>query len=124
MLAHFQAYSSRDAAQLRGSGPSDTELQQANAAIPSRPSKSAKRPPIPTFRPTKGNISSKQTTQAAPPRPRKSNKRPSQIILLATDKMKIASLREETLIIEGLKTAKETGRWLHVDPEITLHQQA
>ncbi|WP_338927279.1 hypothetical protein IHE33_12365 (plasmid) [Mycetohabitans endofungorum] len=74
-------------------------------------------PAVPAFRPTEGNISSKQTTQAAPPRPPKSDKRPSQRVLLATEKMKTVSLRKETLIIEGLKTAKKTGRWLPVEPE-------
>ncbi|MCG1019945.1 MULTISPECIES: hypothetical protein [Burkholderiaceae] len=74
-------------------------------------------PAVPAFRPTGGNISSKQTTQAAPPRPPKSDKRPSQRVLLATEKMKTVSLRKETLIIEGLKTAKKTGRWLPVEPE-------
>lgn len=74
-------------------------------------------PAVPASRPTKGNISLKQTTQAAPPRPLKSDKRPSQRVLLATEKMKTVSLRKETLIIEGLKTAQKTGRWLPVEPE-------
>ncbi|MCG1054917.1 hypothetical protein KQH49_08115 [Mycetohabitans sp. B5] len=74
-------------------------------------------PAVPAFRPTEDNISSKQTTQAAPPRPPKSDKRPSQRVLLATEKMKTVSLRKKTLIIEGLKTAKKTGRWLPVEPE-------
>ncbi|MCG1042786.1 hypothetical protein KQH60_09650 [Mycetohabitans sp. B8] len=116
-LVHWQAHSSRDAAQLRDSSPSNTELQQANTVIPPHPPKSIKRPSIPVFRPTESSISSKRTTPAAPPRPPKSDKRPSQRVLLATEKMKTVSLREESLIIEGLKAAKETGHWLPVEPE-------
>lgn len=74
-------------------------------------------PAVSAFRPTEGNISSKQTTPAAPPRPPKSSKRPSVIVQLAAQKMKTASLREQALIFEGLKTANKSGRWLPVEPE-------
>ncbi|WP_338861420.1 hypothetical protein [Mycetohabitans rhizoxinica] len=134
-LAHFQAHSSRDEAQFLGADLSSTKLQQADTTIPFRPPKSTKRPSIPAFRPTEGNISSKQTAPATPPRPPKSNKRPSgstirsshtsfkeafaraAMVQLATQKMETASLRKQTLIFEGWKTASETGHWLPVEHE-------
>ncbi|MEJ2768739.1 hypothetical protein IHE30_09280 [Mycetohabitans sp. B46] len=106
---------------LAGIGPKNSVQTGAVAVndttIPFRPPKSTKRPSIPAFRPTEGNISSKPTTPTAPPRPPKSDRRPSQRVLLSPKQKESTSLREKALMSKGLKTAKETGQWLPVEPK-------